>query len=81
MQLCEGWLTTLNLGTGQFTACVGEREAVARLLRLLDTARTRTRPAYDGAVLASHGLGQLAQLVRAARRYSYQDKCRKSINR
>ena len=74
MQLREGLLTTLHAGTGQFTACVGEREAVARLLQLLDTARTRTRPAYDGAVLASHGLGQLAQLVRAVRRYSWQDK-------
>ena len=73
-------MTTLHAGSGQFTACVGEREAVARLLRLLDTARTRTRPAYDGAVLASHGLGQLSQLVRAVRRYSCQDKLEQLVS-
>ena len=42
--------------TGQFLSCVSERDAIIKFLRLLETAKNRTRPAYDGVILASHSL-------------------------
>ena len=48
--------------TVQFLSCVSERDAIIKFLRLLETAKNRTRPAYDGVILASL-YDKLLQLV------------------
>ena len=60
--------------TVQFLSCVSERDAIIKFLRLLETAKNRTRPAYDGVILASHSLDTVPTFIKIVKRHSLYDK-------
>lgn len=53
---------------GQFLSCVSERVAIIKFLRLLETAKNRTMPAYDGVIFASHSIDTVRNFIKIVKR-------------
>ena len=71
---CIGSQYVRHPTTGQFLNCISERDAIIKFLRLLETAKNRTRPSYDGVILASHSIDTVPAFIKIVRRHSFYDK-------
>ena len=72
--LCAGSQYVRHPTSGQFLSCVSERDAVIKFLRLLETAKNRTRPSYDGVILATHSLDPVPTFIKIVKRHHFYDK-------
>ena len=71
---CSGSQYVRHPTSGQFLNCISERDAIIKFLRLLETAKNRTRPSYDGVILASHSIDTVPTFIKIVRRHSFYDK-------
>ena len=71
---CTGCQYVRHPTTGQFLNCVSERDAIIQFIRFLETAKNRTRPSYDGVILATHNLDNVPSFVKIVKRHKFYEK-------